>query len=553
MIKRIENLIFHSRRVVLAIFVIVTAFMAYQASHLRPDAGFAKLLPLEHEYMKTYLKHRDEFGGANRVVIAIRSKDGDIFTPEFFRVLQGVTDDVFFIPGVDRTRVLSLFTPNARFTEVVEDGSSGWNVIPDDFQPDAEGFATVRSNLLKSVYVGRLVANDFSSAVVVAELLEVDPNTGKRLDYIDVASQLEAIRSKYSGQAGGVDFDYHIIGFAKVIGDIAAGVKRVVMFFLVAFLITAIFVYVYSQSIKLTLIVLTSATTAVVWQLGALPLLGFGIDPMAILVPFLVFAIGVSHGVQMVSAYGSEVFDGLDSITAARNTFRRLLLPGTTALVTDLLGFTTIALIDIRMLREMAITASLGVAAVLLTNLVLVPVLASFTHYDEIYKLRLQRRHRHMDPIWNFLARVTKRRNAAIVCLVALLLAIAGWWKGNQVEVGDLHRGVPELHGDSRYNIDTDMITKKFNIGVDVITVIVESVPQGCTDFDVMTTIDRFEWHMRNVEGVQSVLGIGGVAKVINTGWNEGSLKWRVLPRNPSTMAQSVTYIDTSTGLLNTE
>ncbi|MFA6954593.1 MAG: MMPL family transporter [Thermoanaerobaculia bacterium] len=553
MIQRLENLIFYSRRLVVAIFVVATAFMAYQASHLRPDAGFAKLLPLEHEYMKTYLKHRDEFGGANRVVIAIRAKDGDIFTPEFFRVLQGVTDDVFFIPGVDRTRVLSIFTPNARFTEVVEDGIAGGNVIPDDFQPDEAGFATVRSNLLKSVYVGRLVANDFSSAVVVAELLEVDPNTGQRLDYINVASQLEAIRGKYSGQAVGVDFDYHIIGFAKVIGDIAAGVKRVVMFFLIAFLITAIFVYVYSQSIKLTLIVLTSATTAVIWQLGALPLLGFGIDPMAILVPFLVFAIGVSHGVQMVSAYGSEVFDGVDSVTAARNTFRRLLLPGTTALVTDLLGFITIALINIRMLREMAITASLGVAAILLTNLVLVPVLASFTHYDEIYKLRLQRRHKHMDPVWNFLARVTRRRNAAIVCLVALVLALAGWWKGNQVKVGDLHRGVPELHGDSRYNIDTDMITKKFNIGVDVITVIVESVPQGCTDFDVMTNIDRFEWHMRNVEGVQSVLGIGGVAKVINTGWNEGSLKWRVLPRNPSTMAQSVTYIDTSTGLLNTD
>ncbi|MCM2316226.1 MAG: MMPL family transporter [Thermoanaerobaculia bacterium] len=548
-----ENLIFRNRFVVIVLFVLATAFMAYQASHLRPDAGFAKLLPLEHEYMKTYLKHRDEFGGANRVVIAIRAKNGDIFTPEFFRVLQGVTDDVFFIPGVDRTRVLSLFTPNARFTEVVEDGISGGNVIPDDFEPNDEGFATVRSNLLKSVYVGRLVANDFSSAVVVAELLEVNPNTGERLDYINVAAQLEGIRAKYSGQEVGVDFDYHIIGFAKVIGDIAAGVKRVVLFFLVAFFITAVFVYIYSQSIKLTLIVLTSATTAVVWQLGALPILGFGIDPMAILVPFLVFAIGVSHGVQMVSAYGSEVFDGADSITAARKTFRRLIVPGTTALMTDLLGFVTIALINIRVLREMAITASLGVAAILLTNLVLVPVLVSFTHYDEIYRLRLERRHKHMDPIWNFLARVTTRRNAAIVCLIAIALAGIGWWKGNDVQVGDLHRGVPELHGDSRYNIDTEVITKKFNIGVDVITVIVESVPQGCTDFDIMTNIDRFEWYMRNVEGVQSVLGIGGVAKIINTGWNEGNLKWRVLPRNPSTMAQSVTYIDTSTGLLNTE
>ncbi len=68
-----------------------------------------------------------------------------------------------------------------------------------------------------------------------------------------------------------------------------------------------------------------------------------------------------------------------------------------------------------------------------------------------------------------------------------------------------------------------------------------------------MTTIDRFEWHMRNVPGVQSVLGIGTVAKIINAGWNEGSLKWRVLPRNPSTMAQAVTYIDTSTGLLNSD
>jgi predicted RND superfamily exporter protein len=553
MINWLENLIFRNRLVVVAIFIVATGFMAFQASHLKPDAGFAKLLPLEHEYMKTYIKYRDEFGGANRVVIAIRAKQGDIFTPEFFRVLQGVTDDVFFLPGVDRTRVTSLFTPNARFTEVVEDGISGGNIIPDDFAPTPEGFAKVRANLLKSVYMGRLVANDFSSAIVVAELLEVDPNTGKRLDLINVASQLEGIRSKYSGQAVGVDFDYHIIGFAKVIGDIAAGVKRVVMFFLVAFFITAVFVYVYSQSIKLTLIVLTSATTAVIWQMGALPLLGFGIDPMAILVPFLIFAIGVSHGVQMVSAYGSGVFEGADSVTAARQAFRRLLIPGGVALITNMIGFVTIALINIRMIREMAITASLGVTAIVLTNLVLVPVLASFTHYDEIYRLKLERRHRHMDPVWNFLARVTKRRNAAIVCLVAIVLALAGWWKGSQVQIGDLHRGVPELHGDSRYNIDTDMITKKFNIGVDVITVIVESVPQGCTDFDVMTTIDRFEWQMRNVEGVQSVLGIGGVSKVINTGWNEGSLKWRVLPRNKSTMAQSVTYIDTSTGLLNTD
>jgi len=549
----LENVIFNNRRLVIGLFLIATVFMAWQATHLRIDAGFAKLLPLEHPYMKTYVQYRDQFGGANRVVIAIRAQDGDIFTPDFFQVLQKVTDDVFFIPGVDRTRVMSLYTPNVRFTEVVEDGIAGGNVIPDDFEPTEEGFAKVRENLLKSAYMGRLVANDFSSAIVVAELLEVNPNTGERLDYINVASQLESIRTKYSNDAVGVDFDYHIIGFAKVIGDIAAGAARVVLFFLIAFLITAIFVYVYSQSIKLTLIVLSCSTIAVIWQLGALTLLGYGIDPMSILVPFLVFAIGVSHGVQMVSAYGSEVYEGASSVDAARQTFRRLLVPGGIALLSDTIGFITIMLIEIRMIQEMAITASLGVGAIILTNLVLVPVLVSYTHFDEIYKMKLERRHRHMDPFWNALARVAEPRNAAIVCIVAIGLFVVGGWKATDIKIGDLHAGVPELHGDSRYNIDTEMITSKFNIGVDVITVIVESVPEGCTKHDIMTNIDRFEWTMRNVEGVQSVLGIGGVAKIINSGWNEGSLKWRVLPRNESTMAQAVTYIDTSTGLLNSE
>ncbi len=549
----LENLIFGHRRAVLILFVVLTVVMVWQASHLKIDAGFAKLLPLEHPYMKTYLEYRDNFGGANKVVIAIRAEDGDIFTPRFFRVLADITDDVFFIPGVDRTRVMSLFTPNVRFTEVVEDGISGGNVIPADFEPTPEGLAKVRENILKSNYMGRLVANDFSSAIVVAELLEINPNTGERLDYINVAEQLESIRQKYSNHDIGVDFDYHIIGFAKVIGDIAAGASRVVLFFLIAFLITGIFVYIYSQSLRLTVIVVGCSLMAVIWQLGLLTLMGFGIDPMSILVPFLVFAIGVSHGVQMVSAFGAEVYEGRDSESAARATFRRLLVPGGIALLSDTIGFITIMLIDIQMIQEMAITASLGVAVIILTDLVLVPVLLSYVTLDEIFSLKLDRRHRHMDPLWNSLGRVAEPRFAAVITAVAVALLAIGSWKATQIKIGDLHPGVPELRADSQYNIDTDIITTHFTIGVDVITAIVEAPPQACTDHEIMRLIDDFEWHMKNVPGVQSVFGIGTVAKIINAGWNEGALWWRVLPRNPSTMAQAVTYIDTSTGLLNSD
>jgi hypothetical protein len=84
-----------------------------------------------------------------------------------------------------------------------------------------------------------------------------------------------------------------------------------------------------------------------------------------------------------------------------------------------------------------------------------------------------------------------------------------------------------------------------------MLTVITETVPQGCINYAVMDTIDRFSMHMLNTEGVQSVISLPTVAKVINAGWNEGNMKWRVLSRNQSVLTQSVSYVPTSSGLLN--
>jgi len=478
------------------------------------------------------------------------AKSGDIFTPDFFMVLEKATDEVFFIPGVDRTKVSSLFTPDVRFTEVVEDGIAGGNVVPADFSPTPEGLEQVRKNILKSGIVGRLVANDFSGAIISAQLLEVNPNTGKRLDYTEVARQLEEkIRDKYRSDL----VDVHIIGFSKVIGDIAEGAMRVVLFFFVAFFITALLVYFYTGSFKVSIIPLICSLVAVIWQLGLFSLLGYGIDPMGLLVPFLVFAIGVSHGVQMVTANAAEVYEGASSIDAARSSFRQLLIPGLIALASDTIGFVTIQFIEIRIIQEMAITASLGVAVIILTNLVLLPVILSFLNYSENYRRKLDKRAQHLRPIYTFLSGICETRPSIIIITISIVLMVFGIIKATDVKIGDLHRGVPELRADSRYNRDTAIITDHFSIGVDIISVIAETVPDGCIDYDIMIEIDRFAWHMKNIEGVQSVIGLTGIAKVINSGWNEGSLKWRVLPRNRSSMVQAVGYVPTSSGLLNSD
>ncbi len=551
-IKTLETILFSNRPWVIGLFVLLTLFMMSSAMQLKIDTGFSKLLPLQHEYMQTFTKYSEEFGSANRILVALIAKDGDIFTPEFFDALEQSTDDIFFIKGVDRTRVTSIFTPNVRFTEVVEGGITGGNVIPDDFRNTSADFARVKENIIKAGIVGRLVAHDFSGALISAQLFEFDPDTGERLDYIDVARQLEEnIRQKRNSVT--VDIDYHIIGFAKLIGDITEGMQRVVLFFVIAFFIASLLVYIYSQSLKLTIIPLICSLLAVIWQLGILPLLGFGIDPMSILVPFLIFAIGLSHALQMLGSFRTEIFRGNNSIDSAKVSFRRLVVPGFIALLSDTMGFIAIFLIDIAIIQEIAITASLGVAMIILTNLFLLPVLLSYIKLSEKYKHKLEYRADKLSPVWEKLAYTSARGWAGKMMIIAIVLLGFGLWKGSGVRIGDLHQGVAELHSDAQYNIDTGVIAGKFSIGVDLISVIVETVSEGCINYEVMDTIDRFEWAMRNVDGVQSVMGLPDVAKRVNAGWNEGNLKWRVLPRNQSALVQSVSHVPLSSGLLNND
>jgi len=546
----LERLFFNHRPAVLAVLAAITLALGYQATQLRIDAGFEKLLPKKHPYIQTFLEYQDEFGGANRLLIAVRARDGDIFTPEFFATLKSVTDAVFFLPGVNRSTVQSLFTPNVRFIEIVEGGFTGGNVVPADFSPTPEALAQVRENVLKSGTVGRLVANDFSAALVSAQLMETDPATGEKLDYLHVAELLETrIRDPHSNDR----VDIHIIGFAKTLGDIAAGAAGVVVFFGIALLVTMGLVYLYTASFTLTVLPIFCSVIAVVWNLGLLATFGFGLDPMSLLVPFITCAIGISHGVQMMNAMGSEFRQGKACNLAARSAFHRLVIPGTAALLSDTVGFLTLLLIEIRIIQELAVTASLGVAAIMVTNLILLPILLSFGHMDDRYRSRLRRRRERREVWWIRLSALTQPKPAARVILGAVILLGAGLWLGRNQIVGDVHEGVPELRPDSRYNRDVAMVTDAFSIGLDVFTVIMETVPDGCIEHDVMASQDRFAYKLSNVPGVQSTLSLPQVAKVINAGWNEGHLKWRVLPRNPQSLSQSVYQVETSTGLLNVD
>lgn len=553
LVEAVTGFLFRFRSVVIVLFLAITAFFAYQAVQLRPDASIEKMIPVSHEYIVNYLDNRDDLSSlANAVRVIVASKNGDIFDKEFQQTLKEITDEVFYINGVDRSKLQSLWTPNVRWKEVTEEGFVGGSVIPDDYSGTDASLEDLRKNVLRSGQVGRLVSNDFTAAIVYVPLTETDPTTGKRLSYYQFSKDLEEkVRDKFGGADSNVSI--HITGFVKVIGDLIEGAVQVGLFFAVAFLTTMILLYAYARCFWSTLIPLTCSLIAVVWQLGLLKTLGFGLDPFSMLVPFLVFAIGISHAVQMINGVANQCMEGCAPKDAAMNAFRNICTPGLVALCSDGIGFATLMVIEIPVIRELAIAASVGVAVLILTNLILLPILMSYTGITKACANRLKER-RETGPAkgnWHKVAEFTTGNGAGVLVAIAMVLFAVGSFVSKDLKIGDLDPGAPELRPDSRYNLDNKFLTEKFSTSTDVFVTIVKTPPQQCGNYQTLAAINRFSREMKKVEGVQSVMSLVNVSKLVVTGMNESNIKWRDVSRNQYVLNNSLSLVPSS--LINTD
>ena len=627
-VNRCSELLLGWRRPLSALFTVVTLLFVWSATHVRLDPGFLKLIPIKHPYMQTMMEYMKDFSGANTMLVNLRWKgEGDIYNPEFMEAMRKANDDVFFIPGINRVLVSSIYTPNTYYIEITEDGFKGEPVVPAKFSGQPEELDRVRHNVKLSGQIGLLVSNDAKSALIRANLQDYDPDKPQdqqRVDYWEVQSKLEDIRGRFENpkkyvyrlkadqpplKAGDVvaegyvdhgvlklmqtfkaqytpegadapqlipvsgsdvdvevvdnpdynpNIEVNIIGFARLLGDVIKGLLGVFGFFALAFLITVALLYGYSRSWKLTGVALAVALLPVLWLLGTLPLIGFGVDPMSILVPFLIFSIGVSHAVQMTSAWRHEVVAGADAVQASHAAFRKLFIPGAVALLTNALGFAVIMFIDIPIVHELGITACIGVLLMIVTNKMILPIILTHVTLEESCK----RHHASkkavgtgpLGGVFRLVARCAEPKTAVWVFGISLVLLAGATVLSRGMVIGDLGRGVPELRPDSRYNLDNDVIGQNYNIGTDLLTVIVEAKDfegDSCLHYEVVGLIDRFELYLRGVEGVRSVTSVAGVGKLIIGAFNEGNPRWRALPRSATGLSTGSKAFDPNLGLNN--
>lgn len=528
--RLLEPRLFGHRIPVLIFFLLVSLFLGYHASQLRPDASLQKMIPASHPYIANYLKYESELRPLGNVVrIAIENTQGDIYNTEYLETLRKITDEVFYIPGIDRGNLKSLWTPNVMWFEVTETGMTAGHIIPEGFDGSPEKMEQVRTNVARSGRVGSLVANDHRSTIILAPLLETDPQTGEKLDYGQFSDRLEKlIRKKYESDT----IKIHITGFAKVVGDLIEGARAVALFFGVTFLLACVVLYAYSRCLRSTAVTILCCSLAVIWQMGIVKLLGFGLNPYSILVPFLTFAIGVSHAVQNINTMANERFHGRSSMEAAKRTFRLLFIPGTIALLCDVVGFSTLLVIDIGVIRELAIGASIGVFVIIFTKMFLLPILMSYVGVSAGCLRHQERKSHSKNRIAHTLSRVAEPRVARVMVAVMLVVFGTAWHFSRDLRIGDLDPGAPELRSTSRYNRDNAFTVSHYSTSPDVFVVMVTTKPGECGSYPVAAAVEQLQWEMENLRGVESTGSLFTGMKKSIAGSSGGNLKWSAISRD---------------------
>jgi predicted RND superfamily exporter protein len=532
----VERILFNNRPIILLICFATTIFLGSQALNVRVNADFDKMIPVHQPLIVNFLKHYDDLQSQeNAIRIVVQADKGTIINANYLETLQQINDQVYLLPNVDRAFMTSLWTPSTRWTAVTADGITSAPVIGQSYDGSPQQLQTVATNIGLTGKIGSLVSNDFTSSTIYVPLIKHDGLTGSLISYGQLSREMDRIRAKYAQKGVKV----YVVGFAMVVGDMIRAMGWTILFFGVSALIATSVLFWFTLCVRSTILVVCASVIAVVWQMGILVLLSYQLTPYSVLVPFLVFAIGMSHGAQKMNGVMQDIGRGAHPLVAARFTFRRLFLAGFAALVCDASSFAVLMAIKIDAIRELALFASFGVGILIFTNLIMLPIMLSYTGVSKEAAIRSLRNEssipgaRIYHPVWAFLDKFTVDKRYAIGAIAgALVLGLVGLQVGSHVQVGDLNKGAPELRQSSQYNRDSSYINSHYSVGDDTMIAMMDTVPNGCLSYQALSTLRRLGWTLNQLPEVQSTSSLGSFTANLVMMFNENLPKWYDVVRN---------------------
>ena len=453
--QNFARFIVRQRAAILALLALVTVFFLYECSLLTVKTDFNNLLPQKHPFIKVHNMIRGIFGGANQVLIMVQVRDGDVFNRTTLEKVQWITREVEKIPGVDPYKIRSIASSKLKDFKF----SSGAMNITTLMFPDIPKNEAEMQDLKDKIYsnpryYGQFVSYDSKKTLIMVDFFEED------VDYDKIFNELSHIREK-------TEDDNHIINIAGEpmhLGYINFYSFQVLRVIGITVLAIIVMLYIYYRSKRAVFVPLVCAAASAAWGLGFMSLIKFCLDPLIIILPFLIALMTARHSIQLVARYMEEFDKTRDSSQAAEHIIETMFIPGLTGILTDALGIGLIALAFIPILVNMAIVCVFWTIGTIIMSLVATPLILSCIPVSEGFIRLAQklRNNKQADYRMRFLAvlgRWIPGRGKWYVVAGAVMVTSVGLFFAGQMQVGDFFPGSSILWPFHRYNKDAFRIT----------------------------------------------------------------------------------------------
>lgn len=522
-----EEWLFANPKIVLSLIFTVTVLFALAVPRLRIYTDFADLLPQNHPYIKTYNRIKENFGGANMIVMAIEVDQGTIFNDETLRLLHQATQGIDNLPSVNHNLVSSLTHRTSRKVFLGTDGS----FQSQPYYDPAKGTHTAAEleQLRKDVIAnprmyGLLVSPDLKAALIKAQLNE------SGLDYAKTFAGLQKVRDQVTGAGHRV----YVTGNPVLTGWVYTYLHQIVAILAYTLLLLALLLIIYFRRLYGIALPLLGIGLSSTWGLGFMSLMGINLEPLSMPIPFLIAARATSHGVQLVARYYEEFAVTGSGKKAARNALDALFRPGSLAIVVDAIGIAVLVLGAAPFNYKLGLGAGFWALSVIFTVHFMIPLALTVLPQPQKTENKNQ-------GVRNFLGSAMAASGgtdggARTILILALIGALGGAWFVAKVQLGESEPGSPLLYRTHDYNVSTRAINERFP-GSEELHVIARTEEKGGIKRpEVMAAIERYQALMLADPAVGGAKALPAVVRVVNRLTHNDDPRWMQLPDSPEEM-----------------
>jgi len=511
------------RHPVSIVVILVTALFAYWGFQLSLVTSFGDLLPQDHPYVKIHNKYSGTFGGANNINIMLEVKDGTIFTPETLNKIWDMTQALDKVYGVNHNQIDSIAHRTVRYLKVAAGGTMRAQPVMLGKVTSAEDAAAIRRYVHNSENIyGLLVSLDDKAALIRANFIE------GRLDYKRIFTEVnEGIIKPFEGP----NSEIYVAGEPRLYGWVYHYSGDVFFILVITYCIEWVLRWMYFHDWRGALRPTITGLIAAAWGLGFIHLIGLALDPLMLVMPFLITARAVSHAIQMHDRYYEEFEkSGWHKRRAIVASFGELFVPTLSGITADAFGVLVILLVPVVMLQKLAITASWWILAITIAEMLLNPIVYYYLKAPEPELVALRERGAFRSGIERFVAGLLTNTGKTITTVAWLGVTLIALYFVRGLTIGDPTSASPLLWTDSEYNVSHKMIQDKFG-GVEPLIVVAEGYDKDAMkDPGALRNMERFQRHLERDPSVGYSFSLADIIRAVNSVFHELEPKWGVIP-----------------------